>query len=161
MFTLACAVMAARTELWIGVLVSVALTLLILQPAFLDPRQDSFPLSTFPMFSRPKPDPGLVLTQVLAVLPDGSRQPLPPRLATGNEEVIQTLRMIRDQVYGEKKRAAAFCEDVAARVREAPKEPWNEAVAIEIARSHFDTVAYFETTPEPVTRKVLLRCPTK
>jgi hypothetical protein len=153
--------MAARRELWIGVLVSVVLTFLVLRPAFLDPRQDSFPLSTFPMFSRPKPDAGLVLTQVLAVLPDGSRQPLPPKLATGNEEVIQTLRMIRDQVYSGKKRAAVFCEDVAARVRESSNEPWSKAVAIEVARSHFDTVEYFETGPKPITRKVLVRCPTR
>jgi len=153
--------MDARGELWIGVLVSVALTLLVLRPAFLDPHEDGFPFSTFPMFSRPKPDPGLVLTQVLAVFPDGSRKPLPPKLASGNEEVIQTLRMIRDQAYGDRERATAFCKDVVTRVRESSREPWTDAVAIEVARSHFDTVAYFETGPEPVTRKVLVRCPTK
>lgn len=153
--------MAARRELWIGILVSVVLTVLVLWPAFLDPREDGFPLSTFPMFSRPKPDPGLVVTHVLAVLPDGSREPLPPKLATGNEEVIQTLRMIRDEVYAGRKRAAAFCEEVATRVRESSREPWSEAVAIEIARSQFDTVAYFEIGPKPLTRKVLARCPVK
>lgn len=153
--------MAARRELWIGALVSVALTLLVLRPAFADPQEDGFPFSTFPMFSRPKPDPGLVLTQVLAVFPDGSRKPLPPKLASGNEEVIQTLRMIRDQAYGERDRATAFCKEVVTRVHESTKEPWIEAVAIEVARSHFDTVAYFETGPVPVTRKVLVRCPTR
>ena len=149
--------MTDRQHLWMGILVSLVATALLVTPAFRNPSEDSFPLSTFPMFSRPKPDPGLVVTQVLAVFPDGVRKPLPPEIATGNQEVIQTLRMIRDEVYGGRERAAAFCEDVAGRVRDATA-PWSTATTIEIARSHFDSVAYFETGPEPVTRKTLKRC---
>jgi hypothetical protein len=150
--------MTDRQHFWMGAAVSLVVALLVAMPAFSEPSEDSFPLSTFPMFSRAKRDPELVLTQVLAVMPDGTRQPLPPKLATGNAEVIQALRMIRDEVYGGRARATAFCEDIAARVRSADDEHWRQAKTIEIARSHFDTVAYFETGPEPVTRKPLKRC---
>ena len=150
--------MTDRQHLSVGAAVSLVVAILVAMPAFSEPSEDSFPLSTFPMFSRAKRDPGLVVTQVLAVLPDGTREPLPPELATGNVEVIQTLRMIRDEVYGGRDRATAFCQDIAARVRNADDEHWRQAKGIEIARSHFDTVAYFETGPQPVTRKVLERC---
>jgi hypothetical protein len=150
--------MTDREHLGMGVAVSVVAAALVMTPAFRDPSEDSFPLSTFPMFSGAKRDPDLVITQVLAVLPDGTRRPLPPELATGNEEVIQALQMIHNEAYGERKRATEFCKEVAARVRAAP-DPWRQTKGIEIARSHFDTVDYFETGPEPVTRKVLKACP--
>jgi len=138
--------------------VSVLMSALVLWPAFQDPRDDSFPLSTFPMFSRPKPDPGLVVTQVLAVFPDGRHEPLPPELATGNEEVIQTLRMIRDQVYKGKGRRKRFCADVAKRVSESDDATWLAAHEVVVAKSLFDTVAYFEEGPTPITRKTLEKC---
>ena len=150
--------MTDRQHLLVGAAVSLVLTVLVAMPAFSEPNQDSFPLSTFPMFSRAKRDPGLVVTQVLAVMPDGTREPLPPSLSTGNEEVIQALRMIRDEVYGGRERATVFCQDIATRVRSSNDEHWQQATTIEIVRSHFDTVAYFETGPEPVTRKALKRC---
>ncbi|MGB5812559.1 MAG: hypothetical protein WBG86_18635 [Polyangiales bacterium] len=150
--------MTDRAHLAVGIGVSLVLTGLALSPAFRHPDEDSFPLSTFPMFSRAKPDPGLVVTQALAVSSDGTRTPLPPELATGNEEVIQALRMIRDEVYGGRKRASAFCRDIVRRIDESNDPEWADVVAVEIARSHFDTVAYFEEGPTPVTRKTLKRC---
>ncbi|MEM7436519.1 MAG: hypothetical protein AAF436_15285 [Myxococcota bacterium] len=136
---------------------SLVVTALVVAPAFSNPNDDSFPLSTFPMFSRAKRDPGLVITQVLAVRGDGRRTPLPPELSTGNEEVIQAMRMIHDGVYSDRKRARAFCEEIAERVRDAGSE-WEDVKRIEFARSHFDTVAYFEKGPEPITRKTLKQC---
>ena len=152
--------MSERHHLVIGVLVSLVFTGLVVSPAFRDANADSFPLSTFPMFSRAKRDPGLVVTQALAVFPNGDRRPLPPELATGNEEVIQALRMIQDEVYGGRKRSSAFCQDIAARIQQSDDSEWNDVVAVEIAKSRFDTVAYFERGPVPVTRKTLERCAT-
>ncbi len=150
--------MTDRGHLWMGLIVSGVTAALLLTPAFRDPSEDSFPLSTFPMFSAAKRDPDLVITQVLAVAPDGTRRPLPPELATGNVEVIQALQMVRNEVYGGRERLTKFCSGVATRLRNAP-EPWRSTRTVEIARSHFDTVDYFETGPKPVTRKVLKTCP--
>jgi len=149
---------AVRHQLWFGASVSLVILALVLSPAFRDPNQDSFPLSTYPMFSHPKPNPDLVLTQVLAVFPNGDRKPLPPKLATGNEEVIQAMRMILSETYGGDKRATRFCHDVAYRIERASTSPWKDAVAVELARSHFDSVAYFEKAPTPVNRRMLQRC---
>ncbi len=145
-------------DLWIGTAVSLVITALVLSPAFGDPSEDSFPLSTYPMFSRPKPDPSLVLTQVLAVFPNGDRKPVPPKLAAGNEEVIQAMRMIALETYGGEERAKSFCRDVADRIGRSSGSPWKEATGVEIVRSHFDTVAYFEEAPEPLRRRTLKRC---
>ena len=112
------------------------------------------------MFSHAKRDPGLVITQVLAVFPNGDRKPLPPALSTGNEEVIQAQRMIHDAVYGDRKRARAFCDDVVRRMEASGDPEWDGVIAVEIAKSHFDTVAYFERGPTPASRKTLERCRT-
>ena len=139
--------------------VSLVVTALVLFPAFQDPDEDSFPLSTYPMFSHGKPNPDLVLTQVLAVFQDGVRKPVPPKMATGNEEVIQAMRMILDETHGGQTRAVRFCRDVASRIARVSGPPWTDAIAVEIARSHFDTLAYFEIAPHPVHRRTLQRCP--
>lgn len=151
--------MKAYRQLWIGTAVSLVITGLVLSPAFGDPSEDSFPLSTYPMFSRAKPDPSLVLTQALAVFTNGDRKPLPPKLATGNEEVIQAMRMIIDETYGGEDRAKSFCRDIADRINRSSSSPWKDAIAVEIVRSHFDTVAYFEKASEPLSRRTLKRCP--
>ncbi|MBW2628372.1 MAG: hypothetical protein JRE45_12185 [Deltaproteobacteria bacterium] len=150
--------MNSHRHLWIGTVVSLGITALVLWPAFGDPGEDSFPLSTYPMFSHGKHNPDLVLTQALAVFPNGDRKPLPPKLATGNEEVIQAMRMIIDETYGGEERAKSFCRDIADRIHRASAPRWKEAIAVEIARSHFDTVAYFEKEPKPLNRRTLQRC---
>lgn len=146
-------------HMWTGTAVSLVITALVLSPAFGDPKEDSFPLSTYPMFSHGRPNPDLVLTQALAVFPNGDRKPLPPKLATGNEEVIQAMRMILDETYGGQERAKSFCRDVVDRINRSSSPRWKDAIAVEIARSHFDTVAYFEKAPEPLSRRTLQRCP--
>lgn len=151
--------MSGASQLWLGAAVSLALTGLVGWPALLDPSEDSFPLSTYPMFSHARTDPSLVLTQALAVMPDETRKPLPPKLSSGNEEVIQSMRIIADNTHGGSKRAEQFCRDIASRVRATNRSPWSETVAIELARTHFDTVAYFEEAPVPLDRRILHRCP--
>jgi hypothetical protein len=146
-------------HLWMGTAVSLVITVLVLSPAFVDPNEDSFPLSTYPMFSHGKPNPDLVLTQALAVFPNGDREPLPPKLATGNEEVIQAMRMIIGETYAGEERAKSFCRDIADRIQRGSNPRWKDAIAVEIARSHFDTVAYFEKASVPLSRRTLQRCP--
>ena len=150
--------MSSYRHLWIGTAVSLVVTALVLSPAFGNPNEDSFPLSTYPMFSHGKPNPDLVLTQALAVFANGDRKPLPPKLATGNEEVIQAMRMIVDETYSGEERAKNFCRDIAARINRVSSPRWKDAIAVEIARSHFDTVAYFEKEPKPLGRRTLQRC---
>lgn len=148
-------------QLWLGGLLSVVLSIAMLYPAFIDVYDDSFPFSTYPMFSDPRLDPGLTLFQALAVFPDGRRKPVSPELATGNEEVIQAMGTIRRETRRGKGRAKgkAFCEQIAARVATSEDPKWQDAVEIELARSQFNTVRYFKEERAPETRKTLRRCP--
>lgn len=133
----------------------------MLYPAFIDPYADSFPFSTYPMFSDPRLDPGLTLYQALAVFPDGQRKPVSPSLATGNQEVIQAMGTIKRESRRGKgsARGRAFCEDIAARVASSDDPVWQGATEIELAKSRFNTVRYFQEERVPESRKTLRRCP--
>lgn len=137
---------------------TVALTVAVFGPAFREPPKDSFPFSTYPMFSAGKPDPDLVLTQVRAVFADGTSKPLPPKLTTGNEEVIQAMGTILREAYGSREGSRAFCERIAARVKASGDEKWADVIRIEIVRSQFDVLRYFDEGPEPIRKKPVRGC---
>jgi len=135
-------------------IVFVAMTALVVTPAFRDPPYDSFPFSDFPMFSRGRPDPMLNLVHALGVNPEGEREPLPPLISAGNEEVLQSMLIIHQGLYGSD--PAAFCDEIAARVAESTDH--DDVEAVEIVTSRFDCVAYFEGDTAPVARHVHRRC---
>lgn len=146
-------------QIGVGILMTVVLTIVVWRPAFGDVNADSFPFSTYPMFSRRKTSPSLVLTQVLAVLPDNERVVLPPEVSTGNEEVIQAMGTIARESYGGAKRAKAFCESIAERAIESPDPAWAEATHVAIVRSRFDTVSYFQNERVPIRSVPVHKCP--
>jgi len=129
----------------------------MLVPALRDPPADSFPLSDYPMFSQERASPEMILEQALAVLPDGRRLPLPSMVSAANHEVLQSMMTIHREVHAGTGRAQAFCRAVARRA--ALDDEFKRAVAVELASSRFDAVAYFEGSPEPLDRVVLVRCP--
>lgn len=47
--------------------------------------RDSFPLSNYPMFSRPLPDPSVTITYALGIEPGGARHHLPPKLVANED----------------------------------------------------------------------------
>jgi hypothetical protein len=125
--------------------------LLVVSPAFRDPPRDSFPLSNFPMFSQGRPSPRFILTHALGVDAAGARRPLSPWIATGNREVLQAMvwlgAALRDP--------DGSCETIAARVA---RHGSAEVRAVELVTSDFDSVAYFVSSPAPVSRRVHARC---
>lgn len=118
-------------------IVFVVMTGLVVTPAFRDPPYDSFPFSDFPMFSRGRPDPMLNLVHALGVNDEGEREPLPPLISAGNEEVLQSMLIIHQGLYGSD--PAAFCEEIAARV--ASSADHENIEAVELVTSRFDCVA--------------------
>ena len=128
----------------------------VVSPAFRDPPADSFPLSDYPMFSAGRPDPMLELTHALGVPRDeGRRIPLSPLVAADNREVLQAMMTIWQ---GTMARPAAYCAEVAARVAASDDAELADVVAVELATSRFDTVAYFTRAPDPLSRHVHHRC---
>lgn len=110
------------------------------------------------MFSSGRADPTLVLTQALGVRAEDERIPLPPRVSTGSHEVLQSMQTLRREVRGGLARRRAFCREVAVRVAASDDAALADVLFVELALSRFDTLAYFETAPEPVQRRRLARC---
>lgn len=137
-------------------LVSVVVLAAVAWPAFRDPPRDSFPLSNYPMFSRARPDPIITLTNVTAVHADGGRTPLTPGQATGNDEVLQAMVLIRGAARSPAPRRQAFCETAARRLVEGGDA--EGVVAVEIATVRHDSLAYFRDGYEPLARRVHHRC---
>ncbi|MBX3248406.1 MAG: hypothetical protein KF901_14600 [Myxococcales bacterium] len=124
----------------------------MLSPLARHPDEDSFPLSTYPMFSRERPRE-MTMTHAVGVDAEGRTEPLSPRLSSGNREVLQSMVVLQQAVHGG--RAQAQCEAIAARVAEA--RPHLAQVVIETIT--FDAVAYFEEDRrEPDVRDVHARC---
>jgi len=138
--------------------VSLAMLALVTYPAFEGPEYDSFPLSSYPMFSEGRPSPEMTLTHALGVRRDGTLVPLSPLVASNNREVLQSMVTIHHGVFSGPERARTFCAEVAGRVAGSSDAELGNVTAVELATSRFDAVAYFEDEPVPIDRRVHVRC---
>lgn len=112
----------------------------LLAPLLRVPPRDSFPLSTYPMFSYAHQGQTLSLELAVAVLADGSRVAVPPRLI-GTEEVMLARKLVRHAVA--RNQATSFCQSIAARLRAAPDPRLGVVKAIEVRTERFDVFDYF------------------
>lgn len=86
---------------------------LVLGPMVRDPRDDSYPLSTYPMFATDRGDRHEIAT-VVEVLDDGAIARLSPETIAGTDEVVLTAVTVdRALRAGD---AAALCVEVASRL---------------------------------------------
>ncbi len=144
---------ASRPSSWKLGLLTVALAAAIVSPLVRERGWDSFPLSSYPMFSRGNLGTVNELAQALLVGPDGTRKPASPALI-GTPEPMIAMAIVRAHV--DRGTASELCAAVAARARDQ-----TDASAIEIAKSVFDTRRYFSAEPDaraPLARTVVARC---
>ena len=134
--------------------VSLALVAAVLWPALRTPPQDSFPLSTFPMFSRKRPAEVLI-DHVVAVDEQGVAQVVPPQLVAG-VEVLQTKVAIAHAVRSGKAGRQRLCREVAARLASEPA--WRHAKRVEVRRDRFAVLKYFSDSRKPLHTQVYARC---
>lgn len=112
-----------------------------LWPALGDPSKDSFPLSTYPMFSTvPK---SAWLDVIVGFDAAGAEHRIPPELVA-NYEVMQAAQTIRLAVR--QGRAGPLCREVAVRVGADPR--FDHVVRLEVQRRKFDPLTYFTSPPE-------------
>lgn len=133
--------------------ISIALIGATLWPLAKDPRDDGFPLSTYPMFASRR---STVQTYhyALGVTAAGERRILHPRVV-GTREVLQALRAIQRAVAAGRKEAAKLCGSIASRV--ASDDDFRDVVAIRIVTGTHDAVDYLAR--DRVGRETeLLRC---
>lgn len=143
----------SRKQRALGLAVCASVTLASLWPAFGDPRDDSFPLSTYPMFTERRGKP--TLHQIVATDESGQLVRVPPRYL-GSSEVLQAKALLDSAARGGPRKRRAFCEAVAERIRaRGEHRSWQE---LSMVRLRFDPIAYFTTGPEPLEREVLTRC---
>ncbi|MGI9648726.1 MAG: hypothetical protein ACR2OI_09430 [Acidimicrobiia bacterium] len=124
------------------------LVLLVAAPVVRSPANDSFPFSTYPMFSLARPAETSVSSAVGYDAAD-TRLTLSPRVVGGTIEVIQAAGTVIQAISAGT--SDALCREVLA---QAP----SEVVAIEIVTETYDVVAYFDGDEEPVQRTVHARC---
>ncbi|HVJ16803.1 MAG TPA: hypothetical protein VM686_15285 [Polyangiaceae bacterium] len=133
-----------------------ALLAAVAAPGFGDPNQDSYPLSTYPMFARPREKP--LLHFVEGVDQRGRPVRLPPGLVA-NAEVMQAAARVRRAVAAGEEASASLCASVAERV--AGSREHKEVVRVRIVSARFDPIRYFEVGPEPEERTVHVQCKVK
>lgn len=132
------------------------LAALVAAPAFGNPPRDSFPLSTYPMFSTRRAMP--VLEQVVALERDGTTRPVPPELIV-NDEVMQAAVTVRQAVRGGPATMDALCRRIATRMMATPRS--EHTVAIQIVSARYDPILYFTEEREPVERVGRHACPVR
>lgn len=147
--------MTARERLvqWLGVAVGVAAAAAVLSP-LVSMQDDSFPLSSYPMFARPRGQP--TLYAVVARAADGSERRLAPSWL-GSSEVLQAKVLIQRSVERGPEATRALCRSVAERIAAAPGT--SDLRSVEIVRRRYDPVAYFVSGPEPLEQQRLEGCP--
>lgn len=140
-----------------------SMLLLVFLPLLSRPREDSFPLSTYPMFSRPRKH--LTVIEVLVQQPDRVVQRLPAALVGGGEP-LQAHAVLRDTARQGQMALEALCALLATRYRASMGEPLNRNVGhLRIVRSRVNALDYYQLTPatppRSLTRKqqLLAVCP--
>ena len=137
----------------LALLVSLVFIALTLWPALRGPPTDSFPLSTYPMFSTVRKTSWLHV--VVGYDAAGEEYKIPPPLVA-NFEVMQAAQTIRKAIRG--KRAKQLCEEVAAKV--AGRPGFTEVERIEVQSRLLDPSRYFVEPggDEPKRIKRRARC---
>ncbi len=133
--------------------ISLGLVAVTLWPVTKDPRDDGFPLSTYPMFASKRPTVQ-TYRYALGETAAGERRILSPRMI-GTGEVLQALRILQRATGGGQGESVRLCDAIAARV--AGADEFRDVVAIRLVRGTHDAVEYLAR--DRVGREVeLVRC---
>jgi hypothetical protein len=139
-----------RTLFGVGVVIAAA------TPAFRGATDDSYPLSTYPMFARVLDKP--VLTFADGVTDSGQVVRLPPEMIA-NDEPMQAMRTLRLSARAGQRSMKSLCRSIAARVARSPN--FSKVRRVRIQQGRFDPLTYFDGAAEPETTQLLVRCPVR
>ena len=135
---------------------SSVLLLAMLAPAFRDPADDSFPFSTFPMFSRARKRTEAV-TSALAVSADGT-ETVVPAAYIANSEPMQAVATLQRTVSAGRKSAGVLCSGIAERLAHSDDPRLAGAKQVLITTRDVDAIAYLAGHTESSGGKVHARC---
>jgi len=117
---------------------------------------DDYPLSTYPMFARPRGRIGDV-TSALAIAADGSSSPVPPSFVA-NAEAMQAVSTLRRAVASGPRASRALCGAIAERVSRASDAGLRAALHVEIVSGRVDAIDYLAERAAPRSRRLHARC---
>ena len=143
-----------RGERWRALALSVALVAIVIWPVVRRPPRDSFPHSTYPMFSEnraPVADIEVVVGRTL----DGRDITLSPELIAGTEEVIVAGSLVRTSVRRGPDAASDLCHDVAQRIAGQGPPDVDEVV---VRTDRHDAIAWFQGDRAPLERTIHSSC---
>ena len=144
---------ASRAEQLRAAVVGIVAVGAVLVPLGRELRDDSLPLSNYPMFTVRRAQVTSI-ERALGVSADGSEHVLAPELTGGTVEVIHAAQTIVDAIRAGS--ADELCAEIAERVAESGDEETTEVVVV---TERFDIVAGVRADdPEPVDRAVHARC---
>lgn len=132
--------------------VGLGMVALVAAPGFGDPAADTYPLSTYPMFARPRGKP--LLSFVEGATPNNTVR-LPPELIA-HDEIMQAVVTVRRAVQAGPEALRQLCTRIAANVVSAPA--YDDVYEVRIVSARFDPVGYFTAGPTPEERMEHFRC---
>lgn len=116
--------------------------------------RDGFPLSNYPMFSKPRAREAVV-RHTVGITPDGRSRPLPPA-ALGTDEVMQASQSA-SLASKSPAHAADLCARVAAELARRG-EAFADIAEVELRTDRFDIIAYWEGERTPSGGETHARC---
>jgi hypothetical protein len=125
---------------------------LVLSPVLRPGQPDSYPLSTYPMFSEDRGRESALPTAV-GVTADGTVRRLSPELISGGYEPIRAFATVDASIA--KGDTDALCGEIAERTA---AQRTSDVVAIEVVTEVHDVVSWFDGQKEPSQRIVHARC---
>lgn len=141
--------MSIGERVW-AALLALGLTGAVLWPIV--PDEDGFPLSNYPMFSRPKGTAAKIY-HVVGFTPDGNGRPLSPEMV-GTDEIMQAYQTVKLAIGGG--RAKGLCEEAAARVKGS--DTFGGVVRLEVRIDVFDAVRYWEGDRSTDRSRIVAKC---
>ena len=148
-----------RWQQWVAAMLTLLVCLSVVAPSLGSRPEDSYPLSTYPMFATARGTP--LVHQLVGVNADGQRFPVPPELL-GTSEVLQAKALIKQAVEGGRKARRRLCEQVLARLRDAAESARSsdsaDWVTVELIAARYDAIAYLTESPRPISTRRLQRC---
>jgi hypothetical protein len=120
-----------------GAVVSIAMIAATVAPVTWNPYEDSFPLSTYPMFATPR-STAIDMHYVIGLSKGGDvRWHVPPPIL-GSSEVLQAKAIVDRAIAGGPTTIKALCDGVARRVAAER----SDIAFVSIVRGKHDAVAY-------------------
>jgi hypothetical protein len=126
---------------------------LTLSPAFRPFTDDSYPLSTYPMFAQERST--ICLSHVQGLEAGGVSRALPPPMVA-NEEITQAQQIVRAAVSSGGRALLDLCDAIARRV--AARDEFSAVERIDIVTSCYEPTAYFTRGSEPSSTKPRAAC---